>query len=246
MKYFISEAWYKLRNTFNDNKNALEVRSKLKDDGYFVYKNFLSTEKCNSLIELFNNNKDRENVWRDDLKSDTRIYGIDRVEGAFSDIFDNTLLRQISKSYISKELNKIVLCNHIIPKKNNKGSGGGWHRDTINRRQLKFIIYLSDATINNGCFQYIKGTQNVFEKYKINRLLKLPLSEYRYNDHNIDTLLDNDYKVLNIEGKSGDLIIVDTSGIHRGKPIIENERYAVTQYMWDSKIPKSIENLIVK
>ena len=42
------------------------------------------------------------------------------------------------------------MANKLIYKKGNLGSGGGWHRDTFFKKQLKFIIYLSDVGEKNG------------------------------------------------------------------------------------------------
>lgn len=246
MKYFLTEPWYKLRSFFISKRNVTKIYNKINNDGFFVYENFLSEEKCEELIKSFKNNLDKENIWRDDLYSDTRMYGIERLDKSFMEIYENDILNEVYESYIANKMNSMVLCNHIIPVKENKGSGGGWHRDSINRRQLKFIIYLTDSTVKTGCFQYIKGSHALLEKYNMNMKMKLKSDSYRYSKDEVEVLLNEGYDISNLEGKKGDLIIVDTSGIHRGKPIEVGERYAVTKYMWDTNIPSHIQKLLIK
>lgn len=85
------------------------------------------------------------------------------------------------------------MANKVSYTDKNLGSGGGWHRDTVTRRQLKFLMYLNDVDENAGC------------------------------------------------------IIVDSSGIHRGRPIKEgNIRYAATQYMSEDKFQAHVQKDLVK
>ena len=46
--------------------------------------------------------------------------------------------------------------------------------------------------------------------------------------------------------KKGTCIIFDSSGIHRVIPIKNGFRYAITKYMYDSKIPLHMSKLIMK
>jgi hypothetical protein len=38
---------------------------------------------------------------------------------------------------------------------------------------------------------------------------------------------------INILGEAGDLILVDTSNIHRGEEILEGKRYSLTNYYYN-------------
>ena len=51
------------------------------------------------------------------------------------------------------------------------------------------------------------------------------------------------YEFVDVTGKAGDLIIVDTSGIHKGSPIHKGSRIALTQYLWDKNEIQSKLNL---
>ena len=52
--------------------------------------------------------------------------------------------------------------------------------------------------------------------------------------------------IINEEKKFiSDLLIVDTSGIHRGHPISKGERFATTKYMWETHVPSSVSELLI-
>ncbi|MDA8958844.1 phytanoyl-CoA dioxygenase family protein [Akkermansiaceae bacterium] len=245
MKYFISEPWFILREYFSDKGKVSDELKDIHRQGFTIKRNFLDQDKCLSLIDEFKSNLSNEKVWRDVVQSDTRIFGIEKKSPSFGKIFDTLDLKNIYNCYISAAQESIVLCNHIIPKAENLGSGGGWHRDSMYRRQLKFIVYLNAAKTRNGCFQYIPKSHKVLEKYRINRALSKPLGDYRYTEGDIEKLAKKNFEPVSLEGNAGDLLIVDTSGIHRGHPILEGERYAATKYMWERKVPKSIQDLLI-
>lgn len=247
MKYFISEPWFLLRELFTSKKSVKTELQEIHNKGFVVKKNFISKEDCSLLIEEFNKHKGNIKAWRDSVGSDTRLHGIENKVKKFSDIFDNEELNGIYTSYINSSMKSMILCNHVKAVKNNIGSGGGWHRDSIHRRQLKFILYLTDATRENGCFQYIPQSHKTINKFRINKHLKKGYGEYRYTPDDIEKLLQStEFENIDVVGNAGDLIIVDTSGIHRGSPIIRGERYAATKYMWERKIPQNVKQLIIE
>ena len=248
MKYFISEPWFILREFFVSNQGIKEELKEIHKNGYVVVENFIKEEMCSFLIEKFNEHKENPKAWKDAVGSDTRLHGIEKKVKEFAEIFETEKLNKIYKNYVHSSMESIILCNHIKPIENNIGSGGGWHRDSIHRRQLKFILYLTDAEVQNGCFQYIAKSHKVQNKYQINRTLKKRSGEYRYSEADIISITGNseEFKITNISGKAGDLIIVDTSGIHRGAPIKKGERYAITKYMWEHNIPQSLKDLIIE
>ena len=69
-------------------------------------------------------------------------------------------------------------------------------------------------------------------------------NQYRYTQKEIDRI---DQRLLRtIDGKAGTLVLSDARGLHRGKPIEEGERYALTIYSIDmEKLPSHIEALSV-
>ena len=80
-----------------------------------------------------------------------------------------------------------------------------------------------------------------FKSYKLKDLL------FRFKQKNIRRYAEKNFKnVRQIIGKAGDLIIVDTSGIHRGSPIKNGERIALTNYLSHKPFSKGVTDQLVK
>lgn len=90
-----------------------------------------------------------------------------------------------------------------------------WHRDIGSFRILKALIYLNDVASSGGPFEYIKSSHVQTFGVQDNNLRyeEQTLKEY-YNHENF----------MSCVGNAGDVIFCDTSGIHRGKPIISDDR----------------------
>lgn len=133
----------------------------------------------------------------------------------------------------------MTMANRVEAKKNNLGSGGGWHRDDINF-QFKAIIYLCDVDNNNGPFQLLENSNTFLSMIKDSIKSKFNILNTRIKNNNI-ALLDQK-RVKTITGKAGTLILVDTSLIHRGKPLINGFRYALTNYYYPYYQVESMKN----
>lgn len=168
------------------------------------------------------------NVWRDDLSSDERIYGIEQVSSVITNILDIKRFKKLGERYIGVPLdNYFVLGARISPRVGGVGSGGGWHRDSAFTHQFKVIIYLSDVTSSNGPFQYLEKSHRFFERIKFGSL-----RERRFPNLSDERL--RRYKLNECLGKAGTTLFVDTKGIHRGKPIVDGSRYALTIYFFEN------------
>lgn len=215
----------------------------LNKDGYFIINEYLDEaqviELRNELDNLIKSSKHLKGYWRDAEDSDNRFYGIDRINNSFIEIFNTEILNQTILEYLKTPVDSIysfVLGNRIITKEGNKGSGGGWHRDTFLKKQLKFILYLSDVTKENGPFTYINGSHKI--QNKIIDLVKRPrINPRRYPNYHSN-------KEIELTGKAGTLIIADTSGIHRGKPIDNGSRHALTLYINEKEFGKSVRKIL--
>ena len=124
------------------------------------------------------------------------------------------------------------MANKVIFKKNNLGSGQGWHKDNI-ARQLKFMIYLNDVNQDNGPFQYLRATNRVLSKIRIRIKNNLEFDRRWYSENEINNiLLKNNFELKTFSFKAGTLILFDGNGIHRGSPILKNSRYSLTNYYY--------------
>lgn len=217
--------------------NIKKILKDLSTKGFFLERGFIGKDKIKSLLPLLQKEMStKENVWSDDLGSDLRIFGIDMLDSEFKKIFDHRALNEIYSKYIGgAEKHSFVMANHVQFKEKNKGSGGGWHRDTFFSRQLKFIVYLTDVSDENGPFEYLQKSHR--KSHKIKDLM------LRFRQDNIRRYVDKDFQnSIKMLGNAGDLIIADTSGIHRGSPIREGERIALTNYLSHRPFSKSVED----
>lgn len=249
MKYFIIEPKYIINELLTSIPKESKIEYKtLKSQGYVVVEDFLTSHECEVLRSEIDRHIVKDYAWSDNLASDRRVYGIEDVSEPFKGVFNNPLLDSIYDKYIDrKSRHEFIMTNKIQFEENNLGSGGGWHRDSLNRRQLKFILYLSDVNLNTGCFQYIENTHSLWQKLKINNKLNKGMNAYRYTEEDISRLIDNGYKVKDLTGKAGTLIIVETSGIHRGRPLVKGgERYAATNYLSESRYAPQLLRELVK
>lgn len=217
-----------------DIKNVI---TQLDEKGIIIIKKFLKSPKyyIKKIDDLINDPK----CWKDEAGSDHRLYGIDKVDNDFIKIFDNYFLNEIFSNYIGEINERYVMANKVIYKDDNLGSGQGWHKDNI-ARQLKFMIYLNDVNSENGPFQYLLKSQ------KISKKIKIDINENKFiNDSNRISKIQpylNEFQLFEAKAKAGDLIIFDSSGVHRGKPIQTGERYALTLYSNKNEFSQKVKD----
>jgi hypothetical protein len=215
---------------FDQEKIVKELRFR----GVSVLKGVLSSEDCANIIEQIEAS-DITPSWEDNFGSDKRYYGIENRVNIPK--FLDKLVNEIHDKYFPKTKHvNTWMYNHIRGVKNNEGSGGGWHRDDPVRNQLKFILYLNDVDESNGPFKYITGSHTVFSKI-LTSLVRLKIVS-RFSSV-------PSHGSITYTGKSGTIIIADTSGIHRGSLLeLGTERKALTSYSYRGIIPEHISNLI--
>jgi len=226
-----------------DNTNIKEMIKQ----GVSVIPNFLTEDECSKYIQIIDDlvNDDKANIWCDNTESDQRIYFVNQINTDMSTFYNNEEIRTYLKNYlgISKPAG-MLLASKVSFKEGNKGSGDGWHRDSPIRHQFKAICYLNNVTENNGCFQYIKGSHrkvNIFKAY-FSKLFQF--GQYRFSDKEIDAFCSSQkLNISSVKGDAGDLVLADTKGIHRGKPLNKGCRYVLFCYFWDKSVPNHFDSL---
>lgn len=234
---------YFFNRNFNFKINAFysDYLLELKKKGYVIIKNFISSNECELIIKHIEKFliENKELTYHDNDYSDQRIHGAENISENINNFFNNKLPIEVGNHYYNGELkNLMTMANKTKFVENNKGSGQGWHRDGLNF-QYKSILYLVNVNENNGPFQLIEKSHRVINIFK---------SCFRYNLDPFDTRIENsiaekiivdfDNSLKTITGKAGDLILVDTSLLHRGNPLKNGSRYALTNYYY----PKTIIN----
>jgi hypothetical protein len=219
-----------------------EVLAALRRQGYFVIENFQDRAKCAELVrEIERVFHDYEPLlWSDQLKADTRAYAADRVSEPVRKFFEDPLITNVMHRYMGEEeVCFFTLANRVRPIPGNLGSGGGWHRDTVHQRQFKAILYLVDVGPRCGPFEYLPGSHRVSFIAKMIASCGITFGQNRFTEDEVSRIEQRSgAKRIRFTAPAGTLIIADTSGIHRGSPIEEGERYAMTNYCYDPGIIK--------
>lgn len=224
----------------------------LNDIGYVVVDDFFSQLECNKAIceieRLFNGFP--EKVVHDSLASDNRLFGVEKVSDLdeIRKINNSELIDEVTSIFYNDMYSGFTMAAKMVFQPNNLGSGGGWHRDSAQKKQIKSILYLCDVEQQGGPFQYLEKSHlphNVFADTFIFGCLP---NQRRFSDDEIEKIKETKkYKLATLTAKAGTLILADTRGLHRGMPIQKGSRYALTNYFWGgSNIPEHIKKLCVK
>ena len=237
-----------LTNTskFISSDEEKKIVDAIREKGYCVLEGFFSQEWCDQakkeidrLILEYN-----DQIWKDEAESDHRIYGADRVSDFIKDYYEDPKLIPLLQTYEGKKVQDgFTLGAKMEAAEGNKGSGGGWHRDHANVKQSKSIVYLTDVSIENGPFQYIESSHTSKNVYKDSFNYKYDQFQSRFTEEEIQRLIDKEpHRLKTFTAPAGSVILADTRGLHRGKPIKEGVRYAMTNYIWmHSNIPQHIK-----
>ena len=227
----------------------LEILKAISRNGYAVIPNYYSREYCESICkemdELYLRYKDE--VWSDTENSDHRIYGANLISSKIKKFYEDNRINNILQAHEKRQYGiGFTLGGKLEYKNNNLGSGGGWHRDSSVFKQTKAIMYLTDVENNNGPFQYIPKSHLRKSIYFSALKTKNNLTKRRYSEEDVKNLTSKENEIKTFTGNAGTLILVDTRGIHRGKPIEDGLRYSLTNYNWVSSIiPEHIKKVMV-
>ena len=201
--------------------------------GLKVIDNFLTKDECNLLINVIEECIDTSKVSQV-VDGDYRIYCIENF------INNKQLEKKLNltipfvEAYAKKDISEYFFMGAKLTPSSSKGSGGGWHKDSILKKQVKCIIYLNDVDSTNGPFHYVENSNHLSKN--ILHLLRFgPTTRYKNSNFNFKEVC----------GSAGTLIISDTNGIHRGSPIVEKNRYAITLYSYFEPAPKSVKELVL-
>lgn len=228
LKYTFYNIFYKQNNNLSFNS---KIQYTLKNNGYVVIKNFLNKNDCKKIIKDIDSYFRKSNIyWIDKEKSDKRIFGSENISKLIQNFNKNKQLKAVGSNYVGVALeNAFTMANRIKYYKKNKGSGGGWHKDSFTT-QYKTILYLNDVSSKNGPFELIVNSQKKNDVVK--NTYNFNLFQTRFSNKEINNFFSKKNKIKTLDGKAGTLIIVDSSMIHRGKPLNKGYRYALTNYYY--------------
>jgi len=215
--------------------NVRSIISRIRDRSYVVVPDYLARVVCDEIIceidRLIQSFPDCMQV--DAVGADHRIFGSQHGARAIMGFHNDRYALEIGHAYCGSPIvNFSTLAAKLEARPGNVGSGQGWHRDR-QPQQFKAIVYLTDVTTENGPFQIIPGSHRTFRKLIDTVRADLDPGTTRLSDAEVERILANSrYEIDTITGKAGSMILVDTSAIHRGMPIVRGTRYALTNYYY--------------
>jgi hypothetical protein len=218
----------------------------LGEDGCAFIEDFWPQERCRKAIEAIDRAIESPadtHKWVDDEQSDTRLYFAERVGGEPRAYFEDPFIKRLRLRYTGFDSgDSLLLAARMRYVPGNRGSGGGWHRDSPHRSQFKALLYLTDVTSSNGPFEFIAGSHRVVDSVGLLlRGLTKP-NQYRFLDEEVARLVTGGARPISFCKPAGTVLLVDTKGIHRGRPIESGLRYAMTHYFWDRTMPADFAN----
>lgn len=162
--------------------------------------------------------------WSDPQGADRRVFGFEHFfPAAVTDLGIGDELARISGYLGSAVRSWTLLASRIAAVPGNLGSGGGWHRDSAFRHQVKVIWYLNDVSLENGPFSYVAGTH-----YR--RRTSAP------GDSAYETRLEvNPEEATSVTAPAGTKLVCDTKCVHGGRVVESGVRYAITLYTFESQ-----------
>ena len=218
-----------------------EISIAIKSDGFYFLKDKpFDDQYCNDVINNIDKFIEKNQTEENFSGSENRIWNSENKIKLINKFYD------FSQQIITKINKRETKINNILAIRNRKvvnliDNKNRWHIDSISS-QLKVFMFLNDTSEESGCLEFIQNTNKSFFRliklitpnYFINYLN--PLDKFRkYDaipDEKILKLIKKGYKTYPVIVKKGTILIINTSKlIHRARPAINSERYALTAYI---------------
>jgi hypothetical protein len=204
----------------------------LRRDGVVAIPGFWSKQRCSEArAELAR----LELAYPDCIRrrSDRRLFGVNRASANLREFAEHPDLVALSRAFYRVQHGSCITLGAILPfTTGNAGSGEGWHRDSLSP-QFKTILYLTDVSLDEGPFELVPGSHRLLNV--AGDILAHSLgSRIRLSEAEVQHIIERHYPrgVATLTGEAGTLLLVDSSAIHRGRPIAKGERVALTNYYY--------------
>ncbi len=189
-----------------------------------ILHNKLNKKLCTLIIDKFKE-LNANNIISQRTNDDIRIFGFEKVlDKNITDFFFNIDSEASIKFFKKKPVYQTLMVNKtFVPNEGmGLGSGSGWHRDSYLKKQMKTIFYLSKVNINNGPFSYLEPKSKLFCRlYPIKPRLSVDSDK---------KLKFCSSKISITSNKPGLGFSIITNYPHKGLPVKEGVRYALTVY----------------
>ncbi|MHA1972807.1 MAG: phytanoyl-CoA dioxygenase family protein [Candidatus Hodarchaeales archaeon] len=202
-----------------------EILKKIKKYGYCMIPKFTNEEVTiikNELIEIYDTMPDYSALYsRKTLEENVYSYGKHLRFGSlneipkFRDIFLSKNLTTITKGYLGDTCveNLQIFATYeykILEEGKDKPRNSYWHFDPYH--SLKYFIYLTDTTIENGCLKVMPETIHITKEIRKQK----SFADICDKGYDMSQLVLDDSETVNLEAKAGDMVVFDTDLFHVG------------------------------
>jgi hypothetical protein len=219
-----------------ENLNYEEIDRKLSADGWVLIEEKAEDTLVENLVAEIDRLGVDESCEINYDGSECRIWKA-HEKSEYMDAF-----RQFSDYVLSTVVNEEMAAFDILAIRNRPVGPafhqGRWHLDSF-RRQLKVFMFLSDVTEDSGAFEMIPGTNASSFKFMQairgnlitpNDMLRGTRSYAKLEEQLIEEVLSKGYQSKTFVVGAGSIALVDTSCVHRARPCVSGQRYALTSY----------------
>lgn len=240
------------------NKSSIVISNQINENGFYIYRNYLSEKIVNKLVNFAENNLGnyamdnlpikltKEMIFdRKDPKATTFLLNENLLLNnlLIQNIISDPLIISISQNYfqsqpILAEINMWWSTN--FKKTPDKYAAQMFHFDLDGTKWLKYFVYLTDVNTFNGPHTFVKkshknqGIPWHFRKNGYERISDQKIHQH-YGKDNVCELI----------GKKGDLIIEDSRGYHKGKPVLKDDRLILEIQFTDTLLYKKVNHPVL-
>lgn len=237
---------------FNEiTKNLLEsvkldqIRKDYNEKGYVIFERIFSEQFCDEIILAIENEDQKEQLNEKKFAkeinyagTELRIWNADKKGFVFEEF--KHFSDKVSSEIFSKEMdafNILAIRNRSIKNVDKDVSSGRWHIDSF-VPQFKAFLFLTTTDEDSGPFEFIPGS-NKFP-FKLKSALKGEYfspkdfvkggRKYQHISNEYVDIVKQAEPSMPLLVSKGTLVFIDTSCLHRARPCLKGERYALTSY----------------
>lgn len=228
-------------NPFVEEFNNEPVQARMEDVGYYIFHRRLEPEVCATMRGAIDVLAEADETEVNYAGSEHRVWHAAAKDPIFAPV--ETLSNACMPTLYgrpSEAVNVLAIRNRPAPSHAERFDVR-WHIDSF-QKQLKLFLFLTDVTEDDGPFEYIPQTHRKSFKY----LNAIPLGYYglrdlkaenrgkrswqRIHDDTVEKVFAKGFASVPMTVGAGTFLLADTSALHRARPCLSGERYAVTIY----------------
>ena len=208
------------------------IAKEIQEQGYYVFEDKVPSDICDRLLDFAHSIPCNINI-HNPVQAEYEIYQIDQpkattyhieelqlIENSIvQNLISDRFILEVSQSYCACPVTNANISMwwsiNFLDGQASSQDAQLYHWDADQIKFLKFFIYLTDVDSNNGPHCYVKGSNTT----KPTALLR----DGRFLDEEIETYYEKD-QIVEITGSRGTIIAADTSGFHKGKPLVFGHR----------------------